>query len=63
MVGIFLKLDYVTQTIAEAESLEPSEAELMEAEEEYGAEEMEGWKRAKTAENVREFLVDNNDIE
>lgn len=58
-----LKLDYVTQTIAEAESLEPSEAELMEAEEEYGAEEMEGWKRAKTAENVREFLVDNNDIE
>ena len=58
-----LKFDYVTQAIAEAEGLEPSEAELMEAEEKYGAEEMEGWKRVKTTENVGEFLVDNNDIE
>lgn len=58
-----LKLDCVTQAIAEAEGLEPSEAELMEAEEEYGSEKMEGWKRAKTIENVRKFLVDNNDIE
>ena len=58
-----LKFDYVTQAIAEAEGLEPSEAELIEAEEEYGAEEMEGWKRAKTTENVGEFLVDNNDME
>ena len=58
-----LKFDYVTQAIAEAEGLEPSEAELMKAEEKYGAEEMEGWKRAKTAKNVGEFLVDNNDIE
>lgn len=57
-----LKFDYVTQAIAEAEGLEPSETELMEVEKEYGSEEMEEWRKAATAEKVREFLYDNNDI-
>ena len=56
-----LKLRYVVQAIAETEDLAPSEAELTEAEKEYG-EEIESWKEMITLNRVREFLSKNNRI-
>ena len=56
-----LKLRYVVQAIAETEDLTPSEAELAEAEKEYG-EEIESWKEMITLDRVRKFLYENNRI-
>ena len=56
-----LKLRYVVQAVAETEDLAPSEAELAEAEKEYG-EEIESWKEMITLNRVREFLYENNRI-